>query len=174
VSIREEPLGVVLGSAHRLAGEERIGVEELGTETLVIWPRELSPGFFDHVVGALRAHGFGGEVREFENLGREVLMSDARARDEVAACRAFSVGFATQYAPLPADFVWRALDPEPLVPVNMFWKGSAGPAVANFTALALELAERRGWLAVESKAGPASPAGTDGEAVGRLAASGTR
>jgi DNA-binding transcriptional LysR family regulator len=148
VSIRDEPLGVVLGAGHRLADEERIAIDELGAETLVIWPRELSPGFFDHVVGALQAHGFAGTVREFENLGRDVLMSDALGRHEVAACRAFSVAFVTQYDPLPADFVWRPLEPEPLVPVNMFWKRSAGPAVANFTALAVELAGRRGWLGV--------------------------
>jgi DNA-binding transcriptional LysR family regulator len=147
-SIREEPMGVILGAAHPLAACERVGVEELGVEPLVIWPRELSPAFHDHVVGALRAHGFAGEVREFENLGHEVLMSDALAREEVAAGRAFSVAFVTQYAPLPAPFVWRPLHPEPLVPVHMFWKGGAGPAVENFTTLAREVAERQGWLAV--------------------------
>jgi hypothetical protein len=136
----------VLGAGHRLAREETVAVEALGWETLFIWPRELSPGFFDHVVGALRAHGFTGPVREFENLGRDVLMSDAVARGEVAECRAFSVAFATQYDPLPDGFAWRALEPAPRVPVHMFWKRASNAAALNFTRLAFDVAERAGWL----------------------------
>ncbi|MEA2227519.1 MAG: hypothetical protein QOF04_1149, partial [Solirubrobacteraceae bacterium] len=146
VSIREEPLGVVLGADHPLAADARIPIEALASETLVIWPRELSPGFFDHVVGNLRGHGFTGTVREFENLGRDVLMSDADARLEVAASRAFHIAFATQYDPLAPEFVWRPVEPAPLVPVHMFWKRGAGPLVENFTRLAREVAAREGWL----------------------------
>ncbi|MEA2270761.1 MAG: hypothetical protein QOD55_293 [Solirubrobacteraceae bacterium] len=146
VIVREEPLGIVLGAAHPLAAEACIGIEDLASETLVIWPRELSPGFFDHVVGGLRAHGFVGAVREFENLGRDVLMSDADARLEVAASRAFSIAFVTQYDPMPPEFVWRSIDPAPLVPVHMFFKRGAGPLVENFTRLAREVAGREGWL----------------------------
>jgi DNA-binding transcriptional LysR family regulator len=146
VSIREEPLGIVLGAEHPLAAEPCIGIDELASETLVIWPRELSPGFFDHVVGNLRGHGFTGEVREFENLGRDVLMSDADARLEVAASRAFHIAFVTQYDPLPPEFVWRPVEPAPLVPVHMFWKRGAGPLVENFTRVASDVAEREGWL----------------------------
>jgi DNA-binding transcriptional LysR family regulator len=146
-SIREEPLGVVLACGHRLAGDDAVAIEALGWETLYIWPRELSPGFFDHVLGALRAHGFTGPVREFENLGRDVLMSDAVARRAVAEARAFSVAFATMYQPLPAGFAWRPLDPAPLVPLHMFWKRASNAAAGNFTRLALDVAERAGWLA---------------------------
>jgi DNA-binding transcriptional LysR family regulator len=146
-SIREEPIGVVLGAGHPLAREDTVAVEALGWETLCIWPRELSPGFYDHVVSALRAHGFTGPVREFENLAREVLMSDAFARADVAACRAFSVAFETQYVPLPEEFAWRPLDPAPWVPVHMFWKRASNAAALNFTRLALDVAERGGWLA---------------------------
>jgi DNA-binding transcriptional LysR family regulator len=145
-SIREEPIGVVLGAGHPLAREDIVAVEALGWETLCIWPRELSPGFYDHIVGALRAHGFTGPVREFENLAREVLMSDAVARADVAECRAFSVAFETQYVPLPEEFAWRALEPAPRVPVHMFWKRASNAAARNFTRLAFDVAERGGWL----------------------------
>ena len=111
------------------------------------WPRELSPGFFDCVLGALRAHGFTGPVREFENLGRDVLMSDAVARRAVAEARAFSVAFATMYDPLPSGFAWRPLEPAPLVPLHMFWKRASNAAARNFTRLALDVSEREGWLA---------------------------
>jgi hypothetical protein len=95
---------------------------------------------------ALRAHGFTGPVREFENLGRDVLMSDAVARRAVAAARAVSVAFATMYEPLPPGFAWRALEPAPVVPLHMFWKPAANAAARNFTRLALDVAQRAGWL----------------------------
>jgi DNA-binding transcriptional LysR family regulator len=146
--IREEPIGVLLGRGHRLARREVVHVEDLGDQPLAIWPRSLSPGFHDHVVTALRAHGFTGPVAEFENLTRDVVAGDTASRIEVAACRAFSVGFATQAASLSEHFAWRELDPAPLVPVDMFWRASAGPVVQRFVALAREVAAARDWLAL--------------------------
>jgi DNA-binding transcriptional LysR family regulator len=146
--IREEPIGVLLGRGHRLARQEVVRVEELAGEPLVIWPRSLSPGFHDRVVTALRAHGFTGRVVEFENLTRDVVAGDTASRIEVAACRAFSVGFQTQAAAIGEHFAWRELDPVPLVPVDMFWRGSCGPVVDRFVALAREVAAERDWLAL--------------------------
>jgi DNA-binding transcriptional LysR family regulator len=146
ISIRDEPMGLILGARHRLAAEPSISMEQVANETLVIWPRELSPGFFDHVVGAFHRHGFAGQIREFENLGPEVLMSDHSARADVAAARAFSVAFATMYDPVPPEFVWRDLDPVTRVPVHMFWRRSAGSVVTNFVRLARQVAEREQWL----------------------------
>jgi DNA-binding transcriptional LysR family regulator len=147
VSIREEPMGVILGARHPLAGAVEVTIGQLAHETLVIWPRELSPGFFDQVVGALHAHGFAGAIREFENLGPEVLMSDAPARADVLEARAFSLAFDTQYEPLPAGFVRRPLDPAPRVPLHLFHKRTAGPVVENFVRVATSVAERERWLA---------------------------
>jgi DNA-binding transcriptional LysR family regulator len=147
VSIRDEPMCVILGARHRLAGVAELTVDQLAGETLVIWPRELSPGFFDHVVGGLHAHGFTGAIREFENLGPEVLMSDASARVEVMEGRAFSLAFDPQYEPLPAGFVRRSLEPALRVPLHMFFQRAAGPVVGNFVQVALRVAEREQWLA---------------------------
>jgi DNA-binding transcriptional LysR family regulator len=146
--IREEPMGVVLGRGHPLARQDVVRVEELGDQPLAIWPRSLSPGFHDHVVTALRAHGWAGPVAEFENLTRDVVAGDTASRIEVAACRAFSVGFRTQAAAVAEHFAWRELAPEPLVPVDMFWRPAAGPLVARFVALAREVADEQAWLAL--------------------------
>jgi hypothetical protein len=51
------------------------------------------------------------------------------------------------YDPLPEGFAWRALEPAPLVPLHMFWKRASNAAARNFTRLALDVAERAGWLA---------------------------
>jgi len=145
--LREEPLGVVLGHGHRLASRPAVGIADLSSETLMIWPRELSPRYHDRVVEFLRAQGFTGPVRELENLTREVLIGDVVARMEVAASRAFSVAFATEASALAEGFVWRAFDPVPLIPLDMFWKPAAGPVVQNFVRLARSVAEQQGWMA---------------------------
>lgn len=144
--IREEPLGIVLGSEHPLAIRERVVLDDLACTTLAIWPRSLSPGFFDLVVGFFRARGFVGAIQEFEYLTSGVFHGDPAARHEVAAGRAFSVAFATQFDPVPPGFVWRSVDPCPLVPVDLFWRPAAGPAAQNFVRLALDIACREGWL----------------------------
>jgi DNA-binding transcriptional LysR family regulator len=145
--IRDEPLGITLAESHPLARTTRVRIEDLGAEKLLIWPRVLSPGFHDRVVDSLRAHGFLGPIQEFENLNRDVLLGDARSRGEVAAGRGFSIGFASQAPSLPDGFAWRPLDPEPLIPVDMFWRPAASPVARTFVHLAREVAEAHEWLA---------------------------
>ncbi|MQA12686.1 MAG: LysR family transcriptional regulator [Pseudonocardiaceae bacterium] len=146
VSIREEPLGIVLGCDHRLTTSSVVPIADLAAETLTIWPRSLSPGFYDRVVETLRAHRFDGRIQEFENLGFGVLFSDDTARVEVAAGRAFSVAFSQQYAPLPEGFAWRPLEPPPTVPLHMFWKKPVSATVDKLVHLVHEVARREGWI----------------------------
>jgi DNA-binding transcriptional LysR family regulator len=144
-SLREEPLGVILGSRHPLTAEDPVRLAGLVHATLTIWPRALSPGFYDQVVGTFRANGFAGRIQEFEYLSSGVFHSDPAARAEIAAGRAFSVAFATQFDPVPAGFVWRPVDPAPRIPVQMFWRPTAGPAARNFLGVASDVARREGW-----------------------------
>lgn len=146
VSIREEALGIIIGAGHRLAGSEVVGVAELAAQTLTIWPRSLSPGFYDRVVEALRAHRFDGPIDEFENLGSSVLFSDMVAKEKVAACHAFSVAFAGQYESLPPGYVWRALEPAPMIPLHMFWKHPCTATVSKLVDVARHVSGRESWI----------------------------
>ncbi len=152
--LREEPMGIVLGASHPLTTSARVAVADLAHTTLTIWPRALSPGFFDLVVGFFRAHGFVGAIQEFEYLSAGVFHGDPAARREIAEGRAFSVAFATQFDPVPDGFAWREVVPCPLVPVDLFWRPRAGPSVRNAVRVALEVAHREGWL----REGDAAPA----------------
>jgi len=147
--IREEPLGIFLGTGHRLSGGVAVRIEDLSSEKLMIWPRELSPNYYDLVVDFLRRHGFAGPVLELENLSHAIFIGDTVARMEVAACRAFSIGFATEWNPLPDGFVWLPLVPAPAIPLDMFWKPGPGAVVGTFVRLAREVAEAEEWLASE-------------------------
>jgi DNA-binding transcriptional LysR family regulator len=56
--IGEEPLVLVVSKDHRLAGANGTRIGDLSEETFQIWPREMSPGYFDSVVAACQNAGF--------------------------------------------------------------------------------------------------------------------
>lgn len=141
--IRQEPLAIVLGEGHPLARRPVVRISDLGETYLTIWPRTFSPGFFDLVTETFRSAGYAGPVREFENHTRDIFFGDPVSRIEIAACRAFSVGFQSQ--PLSAGFVWRVLDPEPLIPVTMCWRSPASNAMGLFIDAIRVVSERQGW-----------------------------
>jgi DNA-binding transcriptional LysR family regulator len=156
-TLRHEPIGVILAADHGLAAACPVPLAALARLTLTIWPRTLSPGFYDEVVGFYRFNGFEGPIQEFEYLSSGVFNADPAARAEIAGGRGFSVAFATQFDPVPDGFVWRPVAPAPLVPVHLFWRSLAGPVVQNFRALALGVAERQGWTRREGRTGPVRP-----------------
>jgi DNA-binding transcriptional LysR family regulator len=152
VTIRHEPLGVILGAAHRAARRPVVPVEELADDVLALWPRDLSPGFYELAAEAFPANRDAGRIYEFENFAREGFLDDVVARMEIAASRAFSVAFETQYEELPKDFVWRPIDPAPLIGLEIVHRAGRVPApVRSLVETAREVAEREGWLA---SAGP--------------------
>jgi DNA-binding transcriptional LysR family regulator len=146
VRLRDEPIGIVLGRRHPSAGRPVLTVDQLADSTLAIWPRQFSPDFFDQVVGSFRRHGFRGPIHEFEYLTSALFHRDPAARAEIVAGRAFSVAFATQFDPLPDGFVWRAVDPAPLIPVQLYWRPGAGAAVRRFVEVALRVSSVQGWV----------------------------
>jgi DNA-binding transcriptional LysR family regulator len=53
-----ERLGVALPRWHRLAAREVIAMRELADEEFIMFPRSVSPTFFDGIIAACRSHGF--------------------------------------------------------------------------------------------------------------------
>lgn len=152
VRLRDEPIGVVLGQSHPLANEPHLSVEQLADATLAIWPRQFSPGFFDQVVNSYRGHGFRGNIQEFEYLTAAVFLSDPAARAAISAGNAFSVAFETQFDPVPTGFVWKAVEPAPLIPVQLYWRRASRAAVQQFVEVALAVATAEGWLSPDQAA----------------------
>lgn len=53
-----EAMLIVLPSDHPLAQREAIPLAAIADETLIVAPRELDPGFYDHVIESCRRAGF--------------------------------------------------------------------------------------------------------------------
>jgi DNA-binding transcriptional LysR family regulator len=155
VRLREEPIGVVLGQDHPLAARSELTMDDLASSTLAIWPRQFSPDFFDQVVDSFRSHGFRGPIQEFEYLTSALFHRDPAARTQIVAGRAFSVAFETQFDPVPEGFVWRAVRPVTLIPVQLYWRRGAGAAVHRFVDVALEVSAVEGWMG--SRGAPRPP-----------------
>jgi DNA-binding transcriptional LysR family regulator len=157
VRLRDEPIGVVLGQGHPLAGRSVLTMDDLASSTLAIWPRQFSPDFFDQVVDSFRGHGFRGPIQEFEYLTSALFHRDPAARAQIAACLAFSVAFETQFDPVPDGFVWRAVEPATLIPVQLYWRRGAAAAVHRFVDVALEVSDSEGWLSASRRAASIRP-----------------
>ncbi|MEV1291002.1 LysR family transcriptional regulator [Pseudonocardia sp. NPDC049635] len=142
--VRQEPLGIVLGDGHPLGRRPVVRIDRLGDTYLTIWPRAMSPGYFDAVCEAFRAAGYTGPVREYENHTRDTWFGDTVARMEIASGRAFSVGFRSQ--PLTDGFVWRELDPAPSVPLTVCWREPANTTLRLFLDVVHAVAREERWL----------------------------
>jgi DNA-binding transcriptional LysR family regulator len=86
-TIRREVVRLAVGERHRLAGSERIALSSLRDERFELWPRDMSPGYYDAIVGACRAagfeprideHGAGSTVWGYIAQGRGIGSSSAR------------------------------------------------------------------------------------------------
>jgi DNA-binding transcriptional LysR family regulator len=145
--IRNEPLGVVLGRSHPAAREEMISVDALAEDVIAIWPRQISPGYYQMVEELFAGNFAHGKVYEFENFAREGFLSDTPARLEIAGGRAFQVAFETQYDPMPEAFVWRPISPAPLVGVQLVVReGPLSPALRSMIEIAHEVSAENGWM----------------------------
>lgn len=145
--LREEPLGVVLGRAHPSAHKDAISVDDVASDLIAMWPRELSPGYYKLVEDLFPEHFLTERVYEFEHFTRDGLLSDPAAHAGIKAGDAFQPAFETQYASIPEDFVWRPLEPAPLIGLHIVIRaGPTSPTLNRLLELAQEIGAEQGWL----------------------------
>lgn len=56
--IQREPLVAVLPDGHPLARRARVRLADLAGETMLVFPRDAAPGYYDVLIGACRRAGF--------------------------------------------------------------------------------------------------------------------
>jgi DNA-binding transcriptional LysR family regulator len=139
--LRVEPLLVTVSESHPLAGEAGIELRSLQHELFELWPRDMSPGYYDAVVAACRGAGFEpcidasaagsivwGNIAHGRGVGLVVKSLESQLPQGV---RILPLR-APRPAPLPIDVVWKS---DPVLPV-----------VERFNELAREVADCHGWL----------------------------
>ena len=138
--VRREPFMVGLSSEHELASRERIALAELAEEAFELWPREMTPGFYDAVVAACREAGFEPRLDE-HTAGSTVWGNIAKVRGVGLVVRSL-----TEQLPRGITLVELA-EPQPVLIVDLVWhRETAAAAVRHIAAAAEQLSRERRWL----------------------------
>jgi DNA-binding transcriptional LysR family regulator len=139
--LRVETLLAAVSETHPLADEPSIELRELQHELFELWPREMSPGYYDVVVAACRGAGF--EPRLDPSAAGSIVWGNiARARGVGLIVKSLESQLPHGVRILPL----RKPHPAPL-PIDVMWGSDpVVPAVERFSELARDVAECHGWL----------------------------
>jgi len=143
--LRMEPLVLLLGQHHRLADVDSVPLTSLENETLLLFPRELAPGYYDRVIAACEQSGFQPRVRTFTDPPPQAMVARLRATREVGLPPA---SFAFHAAAAEPGVVARKIvQPEIPVEWSILWAARAqSAAIARFLESARRCSEENGWL----------------------------
>ena len=129
VVIRHVAVHLAVPETHRFAGASKVDVAELAEETIVMFPRTLSPHVWDLMFQHVLPHG---------PSRSDQVVTQANTLGPVSAMRAVAAGkgVAPVIAPLAvhADSVGTVvlpLSPPLLIPLELAWRDPAGPALAR-------------------------------------------
>jgi DNA-binding transcriptional LysR family regulator len=143
--LRAEPLALLLGSHHRLADADPVPVSDLAGETLLLFPRELAPGYYDRVVAACEQQGFQPQIRAFADPPPQAMVARLRTTREVGLPLA---SFARHSAAGdPGITARKIVQPEIMAEWSILWpvRGQS-EAAERFLESARRCSEERGWL----------------------------
>jgi DNA-binding transcriptional LysR family regulator len=151
--LRIEPLALLLGKDHGLADTDPIPLSNLEDETLLLFPRELAPGYYDHIISACNEAGFQPRVAAFPNQPFHAMLARLPAGREVNVSPA---SFAVHAAAAEPGIVARRVDPEIPAEWSMVWAERVqAAAIARFLDSARRCSEEHDWLVLAGELSPA-------------------
>jgi DNA-binding transcriptional LysR family regulator len=143
--LRFEPLMLELGKRHRLADENVVPLACLEKETLLLFPRELAPAYYDRIVAACEQAGFQPRVTSFPDPPPHATLARLPAGREVSLGPA---SFALHAAAAEPGIVVREIaEPGILAEWSILWPARAqSAAVTRFLESARRCADENNWL----------------------------
>lgn len=132
--LRQVPVHLALPAGHRLAAAETVPVADLAAETIVMFPRDLFLGIWDHIIGHLLPAG---PPHLDQVLTQPDLINSPEALlRSVAAGHGVAPVAPAMAEPLPVPGILiRPLAPPLLAPVELIWREPAHPALQHVVAL---------------------------------------
>jgi DNA-binding transcriptional LysR family regulator len=138
--IRWEAWQLAVGAQHPLAGCAQAALQEVSTEQVELWPREMAPGYYDAVMSACRAAGFEPRI-DHDGAGSTVW-------GYIAQGRGIGLVVSSLAEQLPPGITLIEIAPPapPPLGITAVWQpDDTHPAVERFLEAAAELAAERGW-----------------------------
>ena len=144
--LRNEPLMLLVGQRHRMARAHPVPLADLANETLLLFPRELAPAHYDHIIAACEQAGFHPRVEAFADPPPQAMVARLQAGREVGLPPA---SFAFHAAAAGAGLVAREIvEPEIVAEWSILWAERAqSAAIERFLESGRRCAEENGWLA---------------------------
>ena len=157
--LRVEPLVLLVGKRHRLANEKSIRLASLANETLLLFPRELAPTYYDRITGACEQAGFQPRVRTFPDPPPQAMLARLPAGDEVNLAPA---SYALPAAAADPGIVAREIvQPGILAEWSILWAArDQSAAIARFLKSARRCSEENRWLRSANDTASVEPAET--------------
>ena len=148
--LRTEPLALLFGEGHPLADVDPVPLGRLESETLLLFPRELAPTYYDRVIAACEQSGFQPRIRTFADPPPQAMVARLRATHEVGLPPA---SFAFHAAAAQLGVVARTLvEPTMSVDWSLVWASRAqSGAIARLLESARRCSEESGWLRVSTE-----------------------
>lgn len=138
-TVRREVIRLAVGESDRLAGRDQVELASLRKERFELWPREMSPGYYDAVVAACRSAGFEPTVDE-HGAGSTVWGYIAQGRGI-----GLVVGSLIEQLPRGIRLVDLA-PPRPMLTVNAVWRRENElPTIDRLLETARRVADERNW-----------------------------
>jgi DNA-binding transcriptional LysR family regulator len=137
--VRREVLRLAVSARDPLADADEVELATLRDQRFEVWPRQMSPGYYDVVVGACRAAGFEPSLDE-RGAGATVW-------GYIAQGRGAGLVVGSLYEQLPPGIALVNLaPPRPTLAINAVWSDElADPTVDRFLDAAESLGAEHGW-----------------------------
>jgi DNA-binding transcriptional LysR family regulator len=141
--LRAEPVAAVLSAGHSLAGAKSIRLAELADKTLLLFPRELAPAYYDRIIGAFERAGIQPRVSALRNPAASLArLLNVREVGLIPASFAFHLAEAQDG--IVARHVVR---PKIQAEWSILWSaGTSSAVVARFLESARRCAADNSWL----------------------------
>jgi hypothetical protein len=143
--VRIERLALLLGKRHRLADASSIPLASLENETLLAFPRELAPAYYDAIITACEHAGFQPRVMAFPEPPLQAALARLQAGHEVSLAPASYAMHAAAAA--PGILAREIAEPGILAEWSILWPARArSAAIARFLDSVRRCAEENDWL----------------------------
>lgn len=140
VTLRREPMSVAVSQRHSHGRRTSLPLSALAGSVIELWPREMSPGYYDTVVGAAKSAGFDPQLDEHA-AGSTVWGNIARGR---------GVGLVNESLvdQLPRGIrLIRVSPPRPTLAISAVWRRDGDiPAIDRLLETARSLGAKSHWI----------------------------
>jgi DNA-binding transcriptional LysR family regulator len=139
-AVRREDFAVAVAEDHPLSGREHVTLREFAGQVLQVWPREMSPGYYDAVLAACRGAGF--EPKVAEQAAGSTVWGDIAHGD------GFGLVVTSLGVQLPAGLRLVGLEPSvPTLIIDLIWSAEhRTPGIERLLEVAERLAAESDWL----------------------------